>query len=206
MKKRTKKTLSVSLQVFLRLIVATILCAILFLSMMAMATSMFYDKETEKVPDSIVTTFQIISQILMLVLYAIFPYHVLWEFGNRDDTNVRYKGQRKDLWRGFRVGTFATIPYAILWLLLLLAKVGVVPHGFDQVYRLSHFPFLPYVNWVMPAGSLAETPVWQLFLLLPILLYLPVVCGVSYRMGHQQFSIREHLIFAKNEQNMGEEI
>ena len=62
----------------------------------------------------------------------------------------------------------------------MLAKAGVLPYGFDQVYRLSHFPYMPFVNWVMPAGSLQETAVWQLLLLLPILLYLPLVCGISY--------------------------
>lgn len=206
MKKRTKKTLTVAGKVFLRCILSTVLCAILFLSMMAIATSMFYNKETGKVPDNIVVVFQVVSQILMLVLFAIFPYHILWEFGYRDDTNVRYKGQRPDPWRGFRIGGFATIPYAVLWILLMLAKAGVLPYGFDQVYRLSHFPYMPFVNWVMPAGSLQETAVWQLLLLLPILLYLPLVCGVSYRLGHKQFSIRERLVFAKSEKKTDEEI
>ena len=38
------------------------------------------------------------------------------------------------------------------------------------------------------------------------LLFVPVVCGVSYQMGHRQFSIREHLVFAKKSDESDDEI
>ena len=237
MKKRTKKTLSVSGKVFLRLVLATVLCAIVYLSMMAIATAMCSDvvgyqihemKEDEsivlveehryqigekhltssdvtddqvltelrEVKPSVLNVFQIISQIMMLIILAIFPYHIMWEFGNRDDTNVKYKGQRADPYRGLRVGSLATVPYLLLWVCLLVARLGVLPEGYAQVYRLATIPFMPYVQWVMPS-ALPNTTIGQIMLLLPILLYIPVVCAVSYRMGHNQFSIREHLVFAK---------
>lgn len=246
MKKRTKKTLAVSGKVLLRLLLATVLCGILYLSMMFIATGMFSDvvgyqiheeqengeivlvenhryaegekhlaksdvddnqvlTELREVPPNTLLVFSIISQVMLLVLFAIFPYHILWEFGNRDDTNVRYKGQRPDPWRGFRVGALVTIPYVLLWLLLLLAYFGVLPDGYMQVYRLATMPFFPLVQWITSGGNLHETAIWQLLLLLPMLLYLPVVCGVSYRLGHKQFSIHEHLVFAKKDEKDSEE-
>lgn len=247
MKKRTKKTLSVSGKVLLRLVLATVLCAILYFSMLTIATGMFSDvigyqihemtdddkivlveehiykagekhlsksdvtddqvlTELREVPDGTLAVFQVVSQIMMLIVFAVFPYHIMWGFGNRDDTNVRYKGQRLDLYRGFRVGAFATVPYAVLWCLLWLAKVGFLPQGYVQVYRWATIPFMPYVQWVMPATTLQDTTVWQILLLLPTLLYIPLVCGISYRLGHNQFSIHEHLIFAKKNKSDTEEI
>ncbi len=240
MKKRTKRTLGVSGKVLLRLVLATVLCAILYLSMMFIATGMFSDVigyqiheehengdiemveehyyesgekhlsqldvednqalvELREVPLKTLNVFNILSQILMLIVLAIFPYHILWEFGNRDDTKVRYKGQAPDPYRGFRVGAFAMIPYALLWVLFVFAKFGVLPEGYSQVYRLANMPFMPYINWLTYNGDLQKTAIWQIVLLLPMLLYIPVVCGISYRLGHKQFSIREHLIFAKKE-------
>lgn len=239
MKKRTKKTLSVSGKVFLRLILATVLCAIVYLSMMTIGIGMdafshvvgyqLYEEkdngeiicvknhtykegekhltkadiednqtltETRDFLPNVKTVFQIVPQILMLIILAIFPYHIMWEFGNRDDTNVRYKGQRLDLYRGLRVGAFAMVPYLLLWLCLLVARFGILPEGYAQVYRLATIPFMPYVQWVMPA-ALSHTTIGQIMLLLPILLYIPLVCGISYRLGHKQFSIRERLVFAK---------
>ena len=247
MKKRTKKTLSVSGKVLLRLVLATVLCAIMYLSMMFIATGMFSNvvgyqihEETEdgeivlveehtykagekhrsksdvtddqvltelrEVPPDTLNVFNILAQIMMLVVLAIFPYDILWEFGNRDDTKVRYKGQRPDPYRGFRVGALAMVPYALLWMLLMVAKFGLLPEGYTQVYRVATIPFLPFVQWVMPAASLQDTAVWQLFLLLPMLLFIPIVCGISYRLGHKQYSIREHLVFAKKKADADEEI
>lgn len=239
MKKRTKKTLSISGKVLLRLVLATILCGIVYLSMMTIGIGMNafshvvgyqIHEETEdgdivKVADhtykdgekhitkadiednqvltetrdflpNVKAVFQIVSQVMMLIILAIFPYHILWEFGNRDDTNVRYKGQRPDPYRGFRVGAFAMVPYVLLWACLVIAKYGILPEGYAQVYRLATIPFMPYVQWVMP-NALPNTTLGEILLLLPMLVYIPVVCGVAYRMGHKQFSIREHLVFAK---------
>lgn len=247
MSKRTKRTLRVSGKVFLRLILATVLCAILYLSMMFIATGMFSDvtgykiheetengdiilveehiykagekhlsqlevednqvlTETRVVPDKTLNVFHVLAQIMMLIVLAIFPYHIMWEFGNRDDTKVRYKGQRMDLLRGYRVGAFAMVPYAVLWVLLWLAKIGVLPNGYAQIYRLINIPFMPFINWLTYNGELQRMGVWQFVLLLSTLLYIPLICGVAYRLGHNQFSIREHLVFAKKEKQSDTEI
>ena len=247
MKKRTKRTLGVSGKVLLRLVLATVLCVILYFSMMFIATGMFsnvigyqiheenenkeivlvkehiYEDGEEhltkadiednqvltalrEVPPATLKVFNVLSQIVMLIVFAIFPYHILWEFGNRDDTKVRYKGQRPDPWRGFRVGGFAMVPYALLWVLLLMTKFGVMPTGYVEAYRWINIPFMPFINWVTSNGDLQNTAVWQLLLLLPILLFIPVVCGIAYRMGHNQFSIREHMVFAKKKEETDDEI
>lgn len=234
MKKRTKKTLATAGKVLLRVLLASVLCAILYFSMLTIATGVFsdvvgyqvYNIETESGEDFYFAdgvspedkpestdevmvidlrevsadtqkTFDILSQIMMLIVLAIFPYHILWEFGNHDDTKVRYKGQKLDCMRGYRVGGFAAIPYFVLWALLMLTKFGVMPDGYTLVYRLATIPFMPFVNWVTANGNLQACSVWQLFALLLMAAYIVVVCGVSYQMGHQQFSIHEHLVFAK---------
>lgn len=236
MKKRTKKTLLIAGKVLLRVVLASVLCAILYFSMLTIATGLFsnvvgyqmYDVETEtaqnyyfadgvsqddvpestdevvvtalrEVPKDTENTFHAISQIMMLIVMAIFPYHILWEFGNHDDTKVRYKGQRPDPLRGYRVGALASIPYFVLWVLLLLTKFGIMPEGYTLVYRIATIPFMPFVNWMTANGMLQDTAVWQLFVLLLMVAYLPVVCGVSYQLGHNQFSIHEHLVFSKKE-------
>ena len=117
MKKRTKKTLTVSGKVLLRLVLATVLCAIMYLSMMFIATGMFsnvigyqiheelesgeivlvkehhYTEGEEhltkadiednqvltalrEVPPKTLTVFNVLAQIMMLIVFAIFPYHI----------------------------------------------------------------------------------------------------------------------------------
>lgn len=235
MSKRAKKTLAVAGKVLLRLILVSVLCVILYFSMLAIATGVFsdvvgyqvYDTTTEEsqnyyfadgalaedkptqtetvivtdlraVSDGTLATFNVISQIMMLIVLAIFPYHILWEFGNRDDTNVRYKGQKPDAFRGVKVGALACVPYALLWIGVLLVKFGLLPDSFVLAYRLAHVPFMPFVNTITSNGLIAETAIWKLFLLLIPLGFIVAVCGIAYRLGHKQFSVRERLVFAKS--------
>ena len=235
MTKRTKKTLAVSGKVLLRLILASVLCAILYFSMLTIATGLFsdvvgyqvYDTTTDqsqnfyfsdgalaedkptstetvvvtdlrKVSDETLSTFNVISQIMMLIVLAIFPDHILWEFGNRDDTKVRYKGQKPDALRGVKVGALACVPYFLLWVCLLLVKFGVLPNTLVLAYRLVHVPFMPFVNAITSNGLIAETPAAKLLLLLLPLCFIVAVCGIAYRLGYKQFSVRERLVFAKS--------
>lgn len=243
MKKRTKKTLGVGAKVFFRLLLAIVMCAILYISLSVISTGLLSDNvgyrvyEQDKdeevnmiqehyytegeevltaddldlkenqlftairvVPERTEKTVDVIAQILMLILLSIFPYNVLWQFGSRDDVNVRYRGQKEDRLRGFKIGLVGVAPFALLWLFLFLSKFGLFPAGFIQIYRLFAFPFLPYVNWLFAgATEIAAVQVWQLLLLIPTLFVPPIVCAVAYRLGGSQFSLIEFITFSKKQ-------
>lgn len=241
MKKRTKKTLGVAIKVFTRMVLATILCAILYISMNVISTAFFSDivgyqifeqdasgavsmiqehyyqsgetvltqdtadlKENQMfsairvVPDSAKRAMDIVSQVLLLIILGVFPYHILWEFGNRDDTNVRYRGQRPDAWRGMKIGLLAMIPSALSWLLLVASKYIPLLSGYLALYRLTAFPYLPYTNWLLgDAAVAADVTLWRILLLAPLMLVVPLVCMFAYRLGGRQFSITEFLTFSR---------
>ena len=151
------------------------------------------------------TIMAVLSQIIMLVVLGIFPYHILWQFGNRDDTNVRYKGQRPDPWRGVKIGVLAMIPFALLWIVLVIAKFTAW-NGFFQAYNLISFPYIQYNTLILGSfNSISEVAVWRLLLLLPTLLFVPLISGIAYRMGGNQFSIAEFLTFKKKKEPAEEE-
>ena len=241
MKKRTKKTIQVACKVFLRLLLAVFMCAILHISISVLSNGLLSDnvgyriyqqdedeevelieehyyadgediltaddldlKENQlftairEVPETAETVMNILSQILLLVLLGVFPYNTMWQFGSRDDTNVRYRGQKPDPWRGVKIGAIANIPYALLWVLLFFTKLGLLPGGYLQLYRLLAFPFFPYVSWLFGSASVAaDFGYGKILALIPTLLVVPAVCGVAYRLGGNQFSINEFLTFAK---------
>ena len=251
MNKRAKKTLNMGVKLFLRLLVATILCAILYVSMNVITTVFFSDvvgyqvfEETadgnivqvgddyyyqpgeehataEKlklndnqvltairvVPENKQAVMNVITQILLLILLGIFPYHILWAFGNRDDTNTRYRGQRTDSLRGIKVGLLAVSPYALIWLLFLISKLGVLPEVMMQAYRISAIPFYPYVNLILGSASTTQdVSWWQILAMAPTLLFVPIVSGVSYRLGGNRFSFAEFITFKKTNTEVDEEI
>ena len=241
MKKRTKKTLRVAGKVFTRLLLATVLCAILYVSMNVISTAFFsnvvgyriFEQNANQevsmieeyyyqsgdvvqtadtmeladnqmfsairvVSDSTKRAMDIISQVLMLIVLGVFPYHILWEFGNRDDTNVRYRGQRPDPWRGVKIGLLSMTPFTLAWVLLMVSKYVSALSGYLPVFRIVGFAYMPYINLVLGnAQSAADVAVWRLALLLPIFLVVPLVCAVAYRMGGRQFSLAEFFTFVR---------
>lgn len=249
MKKRTKKTLNVAVKVFTRLLLATVLCAILYVSMNVLSTAFFSNvvgyqifeqNENQEVslieehyyqsgetimtaenmdladnqifsairvvPDTAKRAMDVVSQVLMLVVLGVFPYHILWEFGNRDDTNVRYRGQRPDPLRGLKIGLLSMTPFALSLAVLFVSKYVTVLHNYLAFYRVTAFPYLPYINWILgDATSAADVALWRLLLLIPTMLVVPLVCTVAYRMGGRQFSIVEFLTFAKKKNTAQDE-
>lgn len=248
MKKRTKKTLSVATKVFTRLLLATVLCAILYVSMNVISTAFFSDvvgyqifeqNENQEVSmvvehyyqsgdviqtaetmeladnqmfsairvvsDSTKRVMDVVSQVLMLIVLCVFPYHILWEFGNRDDTNVRYRGQRPDPWRGIKIGLLSMTPFFVSWALLVASKYVPMLSGYLPVFRIFGFAYMPYINLVIgTATSAVEAGRGRLILLLPIFLVVPIVCAVAYRMGGQQFSLAEFFTFVRKQDSATE--
>ena len=151
-------------------------------------------------PDSTKNVMNTISQILMLIVLGIFPYHILWQFGNRDDTNVRYRGQRPDPYRGIKIGAIATAPFIAVWLALFISNLAGPTGIILDVFKLSTFAYAPYTNWILGAadGS-AVIAWWRLLLLLPIYLFVPAVSGISYRLGGRRFSLSEFITFKSKE-------
>lgn len=237
MKNSAKETFSFSVKVLLRMLLSSVLCLIVYYSMMMIGISLnsfsyvqgyyLYDNVTNELitehtysegekhiskkdieenqrleelrafyPNRKILL-DSVTQILLLILLAIFPYSILWNMGNRDDTNVRYKGKRFTPLRGFWIGSIAMVPYGVLTLLLALTKFGLFPSDYSIVYRLVMTPFFPYINWVTSSGVLENMATWRLLLLLPTLLFVPTVCGIAYRLGHKQYSVEEHLVFSK---------
>lgn len=152
------------------------------------------------VPDSTKKIMDVISQILMLIVLGIFPYHILWQFGNRDDTNVRYRGQRAEPWRGVKIGLISLAPFIAVWLVLFISNFFGPAGVMLDVFKLSTFAYAPYTNWVLGAvDGTAIIPWWRLILLLPVYLFVPAVSGISYRLGGRRFSLSEFITFKQKE-------
>ncbi len=80
------------------------------------------------------------------------------------------------------LGMTAIVPYAACWVLLLLAKCGVLDGGFYRFYKLLCAPFLQVCNLICDDVTAASLPAWGLVVLalLTFVPYLAVV--IAYRM------------------------
>ncbi len=134
-----------------------------------------------------------------LFLLGVFPYNLLWEMGSKDENRVRYGHSRLDKLRGLKIGTLASVPGLLLYILLLIARFGLLPNAYLSVYRVLNIPFLSYINWII-GTEVSTITGWQFLALFVPLLFIPTVCYISYLLGYRQFSLKEHLTYEKPEQ------
>lgn len=150
----------------------------------------------KELPDGISVAVNVIVLLCSLFLLGVFPYNLLWEMGSKDENKVRYGHSRQDKWRGLKIGSMAIIPCVILYAVVVVARFGGMSDAVLSVYRILNMPYLSYINWIV-GTKLAEITVGQLLALLVPLLFVPAICFVAYRLGFSQFSLKEHLTYAK---------
>ncbi|MBQ1950497.1 MAG: hypothetical protein II363_02745 [Clostridia bacterium] len=166
---------------------------------MELPEGQYFQAISEMTP-AVKTLMDVLTQLGMLFLLGVFPYNLLWEVGNKDENKVRYRNRRPEPWRGLKIGLLSMIPTALLYVALWLSKGGVLPAGYLAVYRVLNTPYLPYINWFIPVGvSISEIAFWRLFAVAGLVVFVPAVCVIGYRLGFCQFSIKEHLTYQSPE-------
>lgn len=141
----------------------------------------------------------VISSVFTWLIFGLFPYNVMWIKGSHDENYVNIGRLDRDDLFGLKTGLVASIPSAILYLLLVLGKFGAFPSVVLQWHRLINAPFIPYIDAVeMGVKTATELSFGSLLAVGATLLFVPFVCWLGYYFGYRHISIRERMIYKKN--------
>lgn len=158
-----------------------------------------YNREMSERADAVMA---IISSIFTLLIFGMFPYNMLWNIGSHDDNFVQLGRMDEDKYFGLKVGAIASIPSALLYLLLVVGKLGIIDGVILRWHRLLNTPFIPYIDAVeLDASSAAELSIGSLLAVAVTLLFVPFVCWLGYHLGYRQISVREKLVYKKKTSN-----
>ena len=144
------------------------------------------------------TITDVVAQVLMLILFLAFPYSTVWYLGDHDRNQVQFGHAAENPWRGVVIGALASIPATLMWLLLLVGKVSGLLPDFVTYYRWFNWCVLPYFNQFVPESvtNPAEVSWLAVAAMIPVLLSLPVIAGIGYRLGYKDFSVRDRLVYS----------
>ena len=122
--------------------------------------------------------------ILCIFFFCCILYGTSWSEGNRDPNRINYGHMNKFMAKGFIAGLFASIPYAVLAVIFLIAQ-AVAPESAlrtvsSTIYRLVNIQF------IVIGDAFTNYPIFCILLLLP----LPVVAEIGYVLGFH------HVVFA----------
>lgn len=98
--------------------------------------------------DSVIV--KIIVQIVDIAFFGGLLYRFFWKAGSSDSNRVELKMGEKDILKGVKSGIIAAVPFLILWILLLAAKLSGVSEKTGDilmfVYSFLNTPFSPVIN------------------------------------------------------------
>lgn len=147
-------------------------------------------------------SFNILVQILMLAVLAVFPYDRMWQLGARDENMVQCGKKKADNLRGFKIGLMASIPSAVLFVLLILAKSQVIPDWYMTIFRACNMPYLPLINCFFTVDTTVTAAPWFAFVAASVsVFFVPAVCALGYRLGRSGFSLHDHFVYKSKKEN-----
>lgn len=146
--------------------------------------------------------FNVFVQILMLAVLAVFPYDRMWQLGARDENMVQCGKKKANNLRGFKIGLLASVPSAILFVLLLLARFNTLPSWYMTIYRACNMPYLPFINAFFTVDTTVLNAPWYAFVAAAVtVFFVPGVCALGYHLGRKGFSVKDHVVYKQKKEN-----
>jgi len=136
----------------------------------------------------------VIAQGFSLLLLCLFPFNLLRERGEKDRTLVAAGVRSEDTRRGLRIGLFAAIPAAAVYVVWMAFQIfGEPTKSLFTFYRMANIAFDQLILRMMPTGSSSSVVPYLVCLLL--VLILPACATLAYTMGYRNIHPIRRLIY-----------
>lgn len=143
----------------------------------------------------------LIAQLLSGAITVAFIYKRMWSLGDGDANLVNFGHRQKDMLRGIKIGLIAIVPNFITWLLLVIAKLGVIGAGVMPIYRFANYQHFALISLIFGDSTTTVGDVsWvQIFLGLSVFVALPLIAQIGYTLGYKRISLKEKMIYQKKD-------
>ena len=144
--------------------------------------------------------FYTFAQLFSLIILIIFIWQVFYGLGFRDSNMVRTGHQKEDLYKGFKVGTIAQLP----WLVLLIAAVAFnMRFSIYRIINSTYWTFLTAVCRAFDSTKVAvltmqNAGVMGIVGMFLLLLVVPVISGVVYILGYKGIDLFSKFVYKKH--------
>lgn len=141
-----------------------------------------------------------ITQIIGAIMIFAFIHSVVWKLGDRE-ANLACAGIKPiDKLRGLKIGILADIPFIIAYLILIIAKTGLISGNWYALFRFINFQVFTIINLIFgqaTSSALAASALSVGFGAVTLLI-LPLVCHICYVLGYKRIVLSDRIIYKKN--------
>ncbi len=140
-----------------------------------------------------------VSQALAFILWASMIYSTVWKAGDTD-VSMEEPDKKQIILKALKSGFIADIPFAVSYLVLVITSVFKILPGYVRVHKIITFYMFAFNDVLIKGtGNGFEITFWGILGAAITLLPLPIFCTTAYYMGKKHISIKEKLIYKKED-------
>ena len=139
-----------------------------------------------------------VAQLFTLASFVAMTYATMYQKGDSDKNKVLFKRQEPDVWFGFKAGMLTAALLLIIYVGLILSKLGVIPDEYLGVFRTANYYIYFIVKLIIGDAVLTSQVGWVNIILCGItVLIVPFICQLFYFFGYKQIKIVDKLVYKK---------
>lgn len=140
-----------------------------------------------------------VTQLLCFILVIAFSGNGVFKQGFKDANLVRTGHLRNDIFRGFKIGLVANLPFFVLFALLIILTI-VTPNFRTVWYAFLNSHFYSAILWISGNSDIvSKLSVLQLVFLFLLQFVIPLASGIAYILGFKEINLTDKLIYKRGE-------
>ena len=177
----SKKFINNCLTFFIRLFAINLICFLIWIFIFAISNTVIV---------------RIILQLLFLIIVFFITYSFFHKLGDSDAALVNTGYYKKNILKGFWIGSLSTLPFIISGIFLVLSKLSLFSENFVAFYRMSNSTYFPFNYSILPVTlEIFEISWSKVVLSLSTLLIIPIIAAFAYNLGLIRFYFSEKLLY-----------
>lgn len=141
------------------------------------------------------------SQIIALVILYGLIYALMWKAGDSNADIAELGNGKIDKVKGLKVGLIADLPYAVLYLGLVITQGLGILKSYPGIYKILTYFMFGFNDTFMPVTEKGMEITWPgLAVLWVVLIPIPLFTTVSYLIGQRHIVVKDRIIYQRLEE------
>ena len=138
-----------------------------------------------------------ISQVIVLIILYGLIYSLMWKAGDANADMAELGNGKKDKLKGFKVGIIADLPYAVLYLGLVITQGLGILKSYPGIYKILTYFMFGFNDTFMPVTENGMEIIW--LGLSVVLIPIPLFATISYLIGQKHIVVKDRIIYQREE-------
>lgn len=139
-----------------------------------------------------------LAQAASGIIWLSMLYSVMWRAGDSDANKAELGKQKMDPLRGLKVALCADIPFAALYLVLIVTQSLGVGKIYPTVYKILTYSMFAFNDTFLPsAGNGFTVTAGGLAALVVVLVPIPLFSAIGYWFGRKHILLKDRILYKK---------